>query len=172
MTALRPLMDAPPAAALERRRRTSAIILHHTQTSAETTIESIRRTHVEEWGWAAIGYHYLIRRGEVLVGRPEWAIGSHAHSETRKRGWNGRSVGVALVGDYREAPPPELQLTVCEALVRTLLERYPGARILAHREAMAELGDPEHTDCPGPLPGWVAEIRSRLQAGDDKLYRG
>ena len=142
---------------MRRRTQTEAIILHHTETRRDADVEAIRRDHLGR-GWGDIGYHWLVRQGQLVKGRVENLVGSHAP------GWNDRSIGVALVGDYRQELPPEEDLEVVLGLIVDLRSRYGGPlRILAHREAMAEVGRPNHTDCPGQV-AWVDWIRDRLPA--------
>lgn len=143
------------------RRSTEAIIVHHTATRPDASVEAIRQAHLRR-GWKDIGYHLLIRNGARWKGRPLDAVGSHAP------GWNHRSVGVALVGDYSEAPPPLDQLAQLHATLGWLLGRYPGARILRHDQAMAEVGDPDHTDCPGIH--WEGPVLESLAAAG--VYQG
>ena len=51
-------------------------------------------------GWAGIGYHYVIRKnGQVEIGRPDWAIGSHAYGE------NSHTIGVHVCGNFEIAEP-------------------------------------------------------------------
>jgi hypothetical protein len=77
------------------------IIIHCTATrpnwwigkSPQQKVNEIRRWHVEDRGWADIGYHYLIDRdGTVIEGRPLSKVGAHA------KGHNTGSVGIALFG--------------------------------------------------------------------------
>ena len=142
---------------MKRRTRTEAIILHHTETRRDADVEAIRRDHLGR-GWGDIGYHWLVRLGQPVKGRGEYLEGSHAP------GWNGRSIGVALVGDYRHELPSEDDLEVVLGLIVDLRTRY-GARlrILSHREAMEEIGRHDYTDCPGQV-AWVDWIRDRLPA--------
>lgn len=160
------------------RTSTVAIILHHTDGPDTQTVAQIRAFHMRpkarpaDWpadrpwtpgrGWDDIGYHVLIRLGARWPGRPLEAVGAHAP------GWNQRSVGVALVGRYSSAYPPPEQLEQLYATLAWLLGRYPGARILRHDEAMAEVGKPKHTRCPGVH--WEVPVLERLAAAG--IYRG
>ena len=73
-------------------------------------------------------------------------------------GAHGRSIGVALTGDFNAKSPTEAQLeALCSLLVRIKL-RYPDIVIGGHRQVRGE-----RTDCPGrrfPLTAlreWSAE---------------
>lgn len=178
--------------------RIEVIVLHHTETERDTTVERIRQLHTnpvepvltaEErflvqtkgWGavppekrpgrgWEEIGYHWLIRLGMAAPGRPERFQGAHAP------GWNHRSLAIALVGDYRHSWPDSDQLGACIEMVQQLQTKVGRSlRILGHQEAMAQVGRPGYTDCPG-VP-WVAAVRQAVEGlgpgpGDDKLYTG
>jgi hypothetical protein len=159
-------------------RRIEAYILHHTQSSPETKIETVKGWHTDPppdgHGWADVGYGFLIRKGVRCVGRqelltargPRPVIGAHAYSEKLERGWNSRSIGIALVGKYRpDRPPPREQIDVLLLLLTDLSLRFGRLRILGHREAMAEIGDPEHTDCPGG--DWPEDVRREIGWGQD-----
>lgn len=154
----------PPPVAIDAhtpRSSTEAIILHHTAGPATQTVEEIRAYH-QRRGWKDVGYHLLIRQGARWPGRPLDAIGAHAP------GWNMRSVGVALVGTYTVEPPPAEQVEQLYSTLAWLLGRYPGARILRHDQAMAEVGRPDHTDCPGLH--WEVPVLERLAAAG--IYTG
>ena len=84
------------------------------------------------FGWADIGYHYVIRRdGAVDEGRPEDAIGAHV------RGYNEISIGICLVGgadgkfDYTRR-----QLEALAHLIQSILivKRYSRALVVGHRD--------------------------------------
>lgn len=120
---------------LKKRACTDYVILHHAGAST-CTVQDVHRWHLDR-GWAGIGYHYLVRKdGTVFCGRPEDAIGAHC------RDHNHDSVGICAEGDYtREQMPPQQEEAIIR-LVRQLLRRYPGARVVGHRELVA-------TTCPG-----------------------
>ena len=94
---------------------------------------------IDRWhrakGWFGIGYHFVIRRrGKLEMGRPVERRGAHA------RGHNRNSIGVCLIGgvdEENEKPEDNFtnhQLIVLEATVRLLLQQYPGAAVLGHRD--------------------------------------
>lgn len=154
-------MSYLPNARYQRRRKTELVVVHHTQSETHATLKQIRGWHLKR-GWIDIGYNYLIRQGKVIQGRPDWAIGSHAAGTLNRRrvGWNSKSIGVALVGDYREGYPPPAQMRAFFRLLVDILEKYPDVRILGHKDAMAEVGLPGHTDCPGS--DWLNPILESL----------
>jgi hypothetical protein len=142
-------------------RRTSlqAIIIHHTQTRADASVDAMRAEHMAR-GWGDIGYHWIHRLGVWHMGRSEKLAGAHAP------GWNRRSIAIALVGDYRDEDPPSATLDAVTSHVLELYQRLEPAPVLSHREAMALVGKPSHTDCPGR--DWVGIIRaSRVRAWSD-----
>ena len=144
--------------------KVEALVVHHTgpPSSATTTPEAIRRYHVVDLGWADVGYHFLVHRdratgqARVSVGRPATLRGAHCH------GYNRKSLGIALVGDYsHEAPAPDLWALLVESL--SLLVWAHGlqpADVVGHREA-----DPfdEARGAPRTCPGEAFDL--------DKLRR-
>lgn len=69
------------------------IYLHITAWPGDPDIEEIRRDHIENRGFADVGYHWLIRQdGTIQKGRPETLAGAHA------QGYNKHSLGIAFNG--------------------------------------------------------------------------
>ena len=84
-------------------RNIDTIIVHCSATPADwladyplsDKISEIRRWHVEERGWADIGYHYVIDRdGSLGTGRSVDRVGAHT------KGHNAHSIGVCLIGGF------------------------------------------------------------------------
>lgn len=94
----------------------------------------IRSWHVSGNGWSDIGYHYVVRLdGRVENGRPESRVGAHV------KGYNSNSIGVCYVGGVGEEGNPKDTRTDCQKeqlleLLKKLKWKYPGARILGHRD--------------------------------------
>lgn len=117
------------------RTRTELIVIHCSATKPAMDIgaNEIRRWHKDR-GWRDIGYHTVIRRdGTVEGGRPLDTVGAHA------KGHNDRSVGICLVGGLDDAGKPDCNFTAAqwsalEGEVRDLLDSYPGAQVLGHRD--------------------------------------
>ncbi len=104
---------------------TTKVVIHHTATAKTTTVECIRRYHVENKGWRDIGYHFLIRYdGKVFTGRPIEMKGAHA------RGRN-HYIGIALIGyDSFTVEQIHSLITLLKQLKTTHIERH-------------------HEECPG-----------------------
>jgi len=83
-------------------------IIHHTATANDdpdpaATVRAIYYYHAVTLNWGDIGYNYLIdQHGNIYEGRygGEGVVGMHA------RRYNWGSIGIALLGDYEEAPVP------------------------------------------------------------------
>lgn len=122
------------------------VVIHCSATPPDMDIgvSQIRRWHVNERGFADVGYHYVIRRdGKIEIGRPLEQIGAHV------KGHNEKSIGICLIGgtnadDRREA---EFNFTMPQMmwladLLNKLTQDYPAARLCGHRDL-----DP-HKACP------------------------
>ena len=136
---------------LAERTKTDMIVVHHTA-GENDTIESIHALHRYTNGWAGIGYHYVVHPdGTVHAGRPEWATGAHC------QGYNYRSIGVNLVGNFEYQQPTEAQVESLTLLLADLMEQYqiPPEQVTGHRVW-------NQTACPGAnldaiLPDIVAK---------------
>ena len=117
------------------------IVIHHSASSLKTTIHDIRKWHVEERGWSAIGYHGIMHAdGSWHPGRPFDRMGAHA------KGANRNSIGICVVGDNTKRSSewrPE-QVSALSEYVYFLTQQFPGARVAGHREVGTT-----KTECPG-----------------------
>lgn len=119
--------------------RWSHIMVHHTGAEEENT-EQIRQYHLS-LGWRDIGYHFVIERdGKVVEGRPLTDRGAHCNTDD----WNGRAIGIALIGNFENHPPTLAQYRGLAAQVEVLMRRYgiPLANVIRHKDVAA-------TDCGG-----------------------
>lgn len=125
------------------------VVVHHSATQSGTP-GAFARFHVETRGWPGIGYHFVVgKKGELWRTNALTTVSYHA------RGHNRESVGVCLVGDFTEAPPSAVQLAALEGLLRWLVAKLLGRRIVFHRDVVAT------TSCPGAqMPAWVKRIRA------------
>lgn len=79
----------------------------------------------------SIGYHYLVTLdGKAFTGRAEAEIGAHVS------GSNANSLGVCMVGMNRFTAA---QWECLASLVTSLRGRYPGIRIVGHRDLSPDL---------------------------------
>lgn len=116
------------------------IIIH---CSATPEGRDVRAAEIRRWhtlpkpkgnGWADIGYHFVIDLdGTVEPGRPVDQAGAHC------KGRNSHSIGICYVGGVDKNLKPkdtrtEAQRQAMLALVKQLLQRYPGAEIHGHNE--------------------------------------
>lgn len=128
---------------LYERTSTNMIVIHHTgnTTDDDKGAEWINELHCKANGWAAIGYHFVIRKdGTIERGRPEWASGAHSV------GYNNEAIGICVSGNFLLGQPTPAQIESLAMLLANLCADYhlPIDRdhILGHRELNA-------TGCPG-----------------------
>lgn len=103
------------------------IIIHCTGTvpSDLTTVEAVRRYHVDTLGWKDIGYHYLIYLdGSIHQGRPIDQAGAHCKNH------NQRTIGICYVGglDVNKKPKDTRtlrQVAAIRQLVQSLKVCFP-----------------------------------------------
>ena len=118
----------------------NTLVIHHSALAAELFgVREIQRLHMEQNGWADIGYHFVIdSEGKGYEARPRTVRGVHV------RAANTGTVGIVLLGTFEEIIPPPAQLTALDELVASLVQAYPG---LTHLSAHADFN--EETVCPG-----------------------
>ncbi|RAJ55757.1 N-acetylmuramoyl-L-alanine amidase [Streptomyces sp. KhCrAH-43] len=153
-------------------RTVKAAFVHHTATGntyrcsqAPSVIRGIYRFHVRSNGWRDLGYNFLVDKcGNVYEGRAggvtRAVLGAHT------LGFNTDTMGVAVLGTYRDSRPPAAAVTAISRLTAWKLGlsgadpkgkvrlvsagggRYKKGRriemnvISGHRDGFA-------TDCPG-----------------------
>ncbi len=133
------------------------VVLHHSALPLTDGPVEIQRLHMDERGFADVGYHFLIdEAGSLYEGRPLNVRGAHAHS------FNSGSVGVCLLGNFENNPPSQAQIMVLDALLTTLIDYYPSiTRLAGHKDC-----NPGVTLCPGahfyPLLDSIAQRHGLL----------
>lgn len=96
-------------------------------------VREIRNCHVNDEGWADIGYHYVVRRnGFIEKGRAEWRQGAHCY------GHNRHSIGVCYVGGLNQQGEAadtrtDAQKRALEMLLIELVRKYK-CEIHGHNE--------------------------------------
>lgn len=131
-----PFAGCPP---LKKRLKTDLIVVHCADTppAMDVTARMINQWHVKDNGWAAIGYHFVIRRdGTIEGGRPDNTVGAHASQV------NSHSIGICLAGGkgVPEKGPDwskhflNDQIVALAQLIETLQSFYPDASVVGHRD--------------------------------------
>jgi hypothetical protein len=117
------------------RPRTDFIAVH---CSATPPSRNVDETEIRAWhqakGWQDIGYNIVIPRdGTIQIGRPMDYQGAHVE------GYNGRALGICLVGGVDEAGKAANNFTPKQWEALKVALRFcrlyaPGARIQGHRD--------------------------------------
>jgi len=134
---------------MTKRKNTRRIVVHCLLTDPSwhgpVSVDEVRRWHMDERGWADVGYHAIIRHsGAIEIGRDEGAVGAHAV------GYNLDSLAVALEGgcDIHVEPRTDkltytetdrhftsMQFRSLEAWIKGKLVVYPEiTEICGHRD--------------------------------------
>lgn len=101
--------------------------------------------------WHAVGYQFGIERVnnkmEVHAGREIGEVGAHAV------GFNAKSIGICLIGNFDLAPPDVDQLFVIGSLCRQLQREFhiPKECVIGHRDTYVLLNEPVQKTCPGKM---------------------
>jgi len=122
-----------------RMRTIKEIIVHCAATieGAKFDVDDIDRWHKDR-GWSGVGYHYVITlNGSIQVGRKHEKIGAHA------KGHNRYSIGVCYIGGLDKQRNPKDTRTDSQKesllnVLKYLLECYPEAKIIGHRDISAK----------------------------------
>lgn len=99
--------------------------------------------------WKAVGYQFGIDKVndklQVYAGREIGEVGAHAV------GFNAKSIGICLIGNYDPAPPDVDRLFVLSSLCRQLQREFkiPRECVIGHRDTFTLLGEPVQKSCPG-----------------------
>lgn len=113
----------------------SRIFVHHTggtdkyplADTSHHTASIVESYHLSR-GWDGIGYHYFIGKdGDVWLGRPEHRNGAHV------RGYNSKSIGICLAGNFDATMPTKEQEESLTKLLREVSERNNISMITPHR---------------------------------------
>jgi hypothetical protein len=116
------------------------LIIHHSALPLTDGPREIQRLHMEEKGFADIGYHFLVNeKGQLFEGRSLKVRGAHTF------GANYSSVGVCLIGNFEEIQPSPAQLDTLKSLVTGLVATYPRIDHMAGHKDF----NPGVTLCPG-----------------------
>jgi hypothetical protein len=135
------------------------IVIHHSATADSRTVswDAIRKYHMETNGWNDIGYHCGVElvgdKYKVQFGRSPTIPGAHC----KELGFNNKSLGVCLVGDFDSASPSQELWQQTVTLTNVLMKTYgiPVEQVVGHREVGAMAGFDwqrgQYKSCPGKL---------------------
>ena len=103
---------------MKKRKQTNRMIFHHSLAD-KSSLNEIRNWHIDERGFAEIGYHYVILKdGTIEHGRDIQFQGAHALEK------NHDSIGCCLEGNFHNYEPPLPQIEACAKLYHDLCRLY------------------------------------------------
>jgi hypothetical protein len=111
-----------------------SFILHHT--ASEAPLINQAKHHVNNNGWARIGYSIMIVDGSRIV-QTNYLDVEAVHCA----GWNHRSLGVCVLGDLSKRQLTSRERELLLAVFVSLNAMYPNRKILGH-------GECKPTACP------------------------
>jgi hypothetical protein len=139
----------------------TTLTVHHTVSGGGSNplaeVKSIAQYHVNEppngRGWPGIGYHFCIGANGVIYQVNHLTTKSyHAGSYNAPGDENLWSVGIALLGNFTDNPPPQVQQDAARWLVSYLKGLIPTATAVLGHKAMPGA----QTQCPGNTsPQWL-----------------
>ncbi|XP_014228398.1 peptidoglycan-recognition protein 2-like [Trichogramma pretiosum] len=138
------------------------VVVHHggvprycyNRSSCSAILRSYQDYHLDNNHWSDIGYQFVIGEdGNVYQGRGWDKVGAHAP------GYNNRSIGICVIGDFTERLPNALALTALHKLIEcgiAMKKLRTDYRVIGHRQA-------RNTQCPGnafyqyvrKMPNWM-----------------
>jgi N-acetylmuramoyl-L-alanine amidase len=124
-------------------RQIKNIVIHCTATSQNATVDAIQRYWKEKLGWKNPGYHYMISPdGTVLKLESEDQLANGV------AGHNANSIHISYVGGIDGSGQAVDNRTFRQQqemyyLIIDILARYPGARLMGHRDFPGVI-----KDCP------------------------
>lgn len=141
------------------------IVINHTATPASVTPLRIAQfqTTNEKLPRPGIAYHYCVTAdGEVYQTNPLTAVANHAGE------YNAQSVGICLIGNFTDAPPPQAQLSATAELIARIAAQLG---LAVSENTVFGYSDLAVTASPGATwPTWkpvlIAEAKSLLRPTD------
>ena len=117
-------------------------IIHHTASQpcfnipeCVLSVRNIQSYHIDSNGWNDIGYNFLVGGDGVIYEGRGWGIqGAHTY------GYNAKSIGIALIGNFQNAQPTAAQLQATQYLLTLGLQANRLSRnykLIGHRQVAA-----------------------------------
>ena len=117
----------------------TTLVVHHTALPLTDGPLQIQQLHMQQRGYADIGYHFIIGPdGTLYEGRRINIRGAHA------QGYNTGTIGVVLQGNLNIINPTQEQLNTLAALTDYLRDTYGITHLAGHNDF-----NPDLTECPG-----------------------
>jgi hypothetical protein len=134
------------------------IIINHTATPAGVSVQRVAEFQVNNRNLPGITYHFCVTAdGQVFQTQPLEVAANHSGN------FSGESVGVCLIGNFTDAPPPQPQLDAAAALLAQLAVqlRLSTSQIFGYSE-LVKTASPGATwpTWKGPLIAKVANLMS------------
>lgn len=128
------------------------LVIHHSATPDTITARSIANYHVTTKDWPGIGYHFVITSdGEILQTNTLETASYHAG------GSNNYSIGICLIGNFMDEPPPPQQINAATALIAYLRTQMGPLSLQPHRKL-------NQTACPGATwESWFPELDEPIE---------
>lgn len=116
------------------------IVVHHSALPLSDGPKEIQNLHMDEKGFADVGYHYLIdETGSLYQGREINVRGAHTYAH------NFGAVGICMIGNFEVIQPTQVQIEMLQGLIACLVGGLPNVtRLAGHRDL-----NPDITLCPG-----------------------
>lgn len=131
------------------------IIIHHAGAPASVTVQRIAEYQVDTKDLPGITYHFCTTAdGKAYQTQPLTVTAAHAGQNSID------SVGVCLIGNFTNVPPPEAQLDATASVVAYLLTtlQLDISQVIGYSE-IANVGSPGAT-----LPTWKPTLLAKTQA--------
>lgn len=129
-------------------RKYKYIIIHHSVTPESYTVDQIRNIHLSI-GYADVGYHYLITKNGLKVGRDINRRGAHAIPDFppyNTQDMNSVSIGICIIGTFTNYPPSTKIINETAYAIKRIAKKYgipiDKDHILGHSQV-------SRTACPG-----------------------
>jgi len=120
------------------------IVIHHSVTSEDCTVGKLRQMHLNK-GYSDIGYHFLITKDGLKVGRGIQYNGAHALSEKSDIKMNHHGVGICIIGDFSKVEISDKLVNETAYAIKKIAEKY---EIPINRKHIIPHYAVDYTACP------------------------
>jgi hypothetical protein len=125
------------------------VIIHHSGTPPTVTVQRIAEFQVQNKGLPGITYHFCTTdQGAAYQTQPLTVTAAHAGQDSKD------SVGICLIGNFMQTPPPQAQLNATASALAQLLAvlKLTTAQVFGYSELI-------NTQSPGATwPAWKGPL--------------